>query len=123
MDVRQALARLAATVFATVFSLALCVAGIAVAFVTSAALFGLTPSQLRQPATLSWLLVFLLLVFTFATAFVVTGYGLLVFVLHRLSATRLLSLLGTEPSGSGVLSRLFARAQLVGQRLGSRGAP
>ena len=122
MDVRQSLARLATNVIASLLSLALCVAGVVVAFLTSVSLFGLTPGQLRQPASLSWLVVFLLLFLVFATVFVATAYGLVVFLLHRFTATHLLSLVGPAPSDSGLLSRVFAHVHSVGKRLGSRGA-
>jgi len=123
VHVRQTLARLATNVLASLLSLAFCVAGVVVAFTASISLFGLTPGQLRQPASLSWLFVFLLLFLVFSTVFVTTAYGLVVFLLHRFSATHLLSLVGPAPSDSGLLSRVFAHVHSVGKRLGSRGAP
>src|SRR4051812_43643027 len=101
-------AKLAAFIGVIVLSAVLCLAGMIVAFVASVALFGFTPSQLHQAASLSWLIVFFLLFVAFAATFVASGYGVLVFSLHRFSATHLLSLLGAEHSGSDFLSRILA---------------
>ena len=51
------------------YILALCIAGIVVAFLASLPLLGLTPAQLQQPSSLLFILVFLCLVFVFVVPF------------------------------------------------------
>ena len=111
--------RFLAFVVVSVSTLPFFVAGIVLALIASVKLFGLTLQQLHQPASLSWISVFLLLVCVFIAFFSLVGYGLLVFVLHRFSANQLLRVLAPQDSHIGSMSRMYRWVYHLAARLGA----
>jgi hypothetical protein len=120
MKPRQwSLAKLVAHLALCGYTLVFCLAGIAFAFALSVRLFGLTREQLYQePASYAFLGSFVALEVVLVSCFALLGYGLLVFLCYRLSATKFLVLIGPQHQGFGPIAPIVRWVHQRAARLG-----